>query len=82
MVGYGWKLDYHDQPKSIKTEQDQERSNQCQLNKNQSLAQIALALFINATTLSCTTLWAKKCIFGGKFRISSPFHLLIKFVEI
>ena len=45
MVGYGGKLDYHDQPRLIKTKQDQPRSNQGQLNENQSSALIALALF-------------------------------------
>ena len=42
MVGYGEKLDYHDQPRSIKTKQDQPRSNQGLSNDNQSLALIAL----------------------------------------
>ena len=46
-VGYGGKLEYHDQPRSIKTKQDQPRLNQGQINENQSLALIALALFWN-----------------------------------
>ena len=42
MVGFEGKLDYHDQPRSIKTKQDQPRSNQGQLNENQRSAPIAL----------------------------------------
>ena len=50
MIGYGEKLDYHDQPRSIKTKQDQTRSNKGQINENQSLALIALALFESAVS--------------------------------
>ena len=52
MVGYGGKLDYHDQPRPIKTRQDQPRSNQGQQNENQSLALIVLALFAYASIIA------------------------------
>ena len=68
MVGYGGKLDYRDQPTSIKTKQDQPRSNQGQLNENQSLALIALALFDFVTVIYCKTKsltnWATICYVG------------------
>ena len=69
MVGYGGELDYHDQPRSIKTKQDQPRSNQDQINENQSLALIALAL-LKIYTRGDLPLW-DSCFFGSPYSLKN-----------